>query len=810
MSGLEGGLYCALVTWCATRLLAEQRDSSARLPLSALFAAGAALTRPEAIGILGLACAIRPLFDRNPKRLARWYALALSPVLLHLMWRYAYYAYPVPNTFYAKVEKQITFKELTDSTFSGWQYVHAFVLRYRLSNVIYLAALTLIPTGSKLFTRVGLVGMLLVLTLFPVYARGDWMSEGRFLVATLPLLVALGFDGVHRLIRLIPLPAVNIGLSAAIFLLLAARIIPNSAKLSRERRHVYPVPMADVGTRGAWYRETAERFAVADPSAMDGDLGGSTYFAHMRMIDEGSLGDATLSHGKLESTIFREYIYNERRPTFLHIVGFWVQDGLQTVPEFNDYYVYTKRFNVYIDRAVFLEADMDTRAPLGTLPHAGVDLLRAEVGPDEATLWLLVRSKGGVPYLAGPQSRVAVEHPILDRHQWRPGEILRVTVKRPAGALQLCEAEGACVSVAEGQSGAAPLQWPTPSPALLARTERRGEWEIALQLRRRLGLPLRDLADRFYARASAAWQAGDTARAFRDFSAALAADPSRAWARRHIEELRQSPRRPYRYIYHQRLDAALRQLRLHPDSANMAVVTQLAQAAGEPQRAAAAYLAFHIVPEVISVRFALAECLARAGAIDESAALLSVTPTTPSERATASWIQSLAGHAQTFAAAGKEVAHGLTLVLAWAQLADSGRVRLSLALRKTGDAPNALDVGERAVPFDRAPATWDANEVYVHTVDLDVPAGRSVVAVGTASVTIAVEPFTHDFEDGRSDGWTATGEAFAARRWPRGLPMRGSEGAWTMASGDKGAGAATGELHSPPLANGVDEVCFVL
>lgn len=808
MSGLEGGLYCALVTWCAVRLLAEQRDPSARRPLSALLAAGAALTRPEAVAILGLACAIRLSFDRDPRRLARWYALALLPVLLHFVWRCLYYAYPVPNTFYAKIDKPMTLQELADWKSGGWWYVRAFALRYQLTHIVYLVVLTLIPTGPKLWTRIGLFGMLLALTLFPVYSRGDWMSEGRFLVATLPLFVALLCDGIGRLVRLLPWPKLAIALSTAAFVLLAALVIPNSLALSRARRHVYPVPMAAVGTRGSWYRATADRFAIEAPSALDGDLGGSTYLANMQMVDLGSLADVTLSHGKVDSTTFREYIYNERRPTFMHIVGFWVDDGLKWVPEFGDDYVPGKSDGMFIDRSVFLEADMDTRAPLGTLPHAAIDLLRAEVGVNDVALWLLVRGNRGIPYLASRQGRVPVIHPILDRYQWRPGDIVRVKLARPAGRLQLCETEGACVSLAEGQSGAAPLQWPKPSAALLARVEQRGELEIALQLRRRLGMPLSGLAERFYTRALAERSAGDTAGAFRDFSAALAADPSRSWARRHIEELRQSARRPYRYIYSQRLDMALRDMRLNPNPANMSVVAQLAQAADEPLRAAAAYLAFGVAPDAVGARIVLAECLARAGAVDESLTLLSDTPTTPSERASVDWIRSLAGQSSAAAPAGKQVAPGLILVSSWARLADSGRVRLSLALRKSGAAPNTLVVGGRALPFDRAPATWGDGEVFVHSVALDLPAGRRAVEVGTASVTVDVAPFTHDFENGRSDGWVASGDGFAATRWSRGLPMRASEGAWSVTSG--ASGAATGELRSPPLADNVDELCFVL
>jgi hypothetical protein len=45
-----------------------------------------------------------------------------------------------------------------------------------------------------------LVGGLFVAALFfPIYARGDWMSEGRFAVAAWPPLTVLAVNGCERL-----------------------------------------------------------------------------------------------------------------------------------------------------------------------------------------------------------------------------------------------------------------------------------------------------------------------------------------------------------------------------------------------------------------------------------------------------------------------------------------------------------------------------------------------------------------------------------------------------------------------------------
>jgi hypothetical protein len=146
---------------------------------------------------------------------------------------------------------------------------------------------------------------------------------------------------------------------------------------------------------------------------------------------------------------------------------------------------------------------------------------------------------------------------------------------------------------------------------------------------------------------------------------------------------------------------------------------------------------------------------------------------------------------------------------AWARLRRSGQVELALALTRTG-AAGALAVGGHAVPFDRPPDRWAEGEVYVHRVRLALPGGRSRVQVGSAALTVEVAPFAADFEGGTLDGWSASGTAFSGQ--PRHFPGRGVEGfdgdrlLDSYFAGDK----AVGELRSPPLAQNVDEVCFVI
>ena len=805
MSGLEGGLYAALVVGCAARLLAEQAEP-ARAPWSALLAAGCALTRPDGALVLAVAAAHQLLFARDLRRRLVWLALAVGPVGAHAAWRYAYYAWPLPNTFYAKVQAPFRLRELAQLDGAGWRYVRAFGERYRLLALLVPAAIGLVAWRT-LPARATAAALLGALVFFPIYARGDWMSEGRFLVAALPVLCALAVAGIEAPSALAPARAAGAVRWAALAVV-AALLLPNAWTRTRERHGNYPVPASFVAQRGLHYRALAERYRLEPRSALDGDLGGTSYYAGMDIVDLGMLADVTLARYKLHPSILREYVHGERRPAFMRLAGFWLNDGVQSYPEFADRYVPSGMADITMDRRAFLETRIDPRTPLVALEVAGVDLLGARVG-DDVEAWLLVRRAGATaPELRGEGGTTVLMDPLYDAARWRAGEVVHVRARRPRGALAIC-AGATCAALAEGRNGAQPLAPPPPLPADQDRALARGELEVALALAERRGAPTRAIGRRLLDRGLAARAAGDTARAFRDLAAALRADPSLSFARRGLEELRAAHREPYRYRDEARLEQAVRDLRLAPDAERMGVIAALAREAHRPRLAADAYLSTMIAPGDAAGRLDLAECLVLDGLPEPARALVSDAPVDAASRARSLSLAHLLGRPVPAAAvAGRPIGGGLALVGAWAALEPSGRVRLSLAVAGARDAAPALAVGGQTLGFDRPPATWAPDEVYVHAVSLALPAGRSTVAVGGATVEVEVAPFTQDFEEGRLDGWAREDGAFASAptAFRVGARERGFEGRWFAAATSGGSG----RLRSPPLHADVDEVCLLV
>ena len=607
MSGLEGGLYAALVVWSVVRLVVEH-DRPDALPWSAFLVAAAALTRPDGAGLLLVASGVVVVRGR---RRVTWLVLALGPVVAHEAWRYWYYAWPLPNTFYAKVHGVLRPRDLVDVRSPGWMYVREFMSRYWLWALLLPSALALVP-GRRWTRRFVVVLVLFVLVLFPVYARGDWMSEGRFLVAALPLLCALAMVGVDRLgarrwVRAIP------GVAVVVLL------VPNALRRSWERHGDYPVPFAAVAARGTYYATTAARYRVRAPSALDRDLGGTSYVAGMPIVDLGMLGDVTLARSRKDPTIEREYVFGERRPTFMRLAGFRLEDGLVDLPEYDERYVPAGMPDVVIDRSVFVAEDIDPRKAFVAGEADGIDVLGVRVGP-ELEAWLLPRRGGGVVPQVGT---TRLEDPLYPAARWRAGEVVHVRIPRPAGDLQLCIG-ARCVPLKEGSSGAVPTVKPRPGhPEVLTALER-----LDVATAQRLELDTADVGRQLEARADHERTAGDTTAAFADYLLALRANPSLSFARKHLEGLRISPRAEYRDRDAARLHTALRDFRLAPDADKLGTIALLARAANLPSEATWAALTTGLVPTGDG-KAALAWCYAADGLPEQARALGEAKGTDP-------------------------------------------------------------------------------------------------------------------------------------------------------------------------------------
>jgi len=126
-SGLEMALMNLLMAVAIWRSLVELREGG--WPWSALWWVGVALSRPEAIlyaavaGFVAMVGHFRAGRGIGPT--LRWLATFFVPFGLYHAWRYQYFAWEFPNTYYAKLERRPNFP-LFDWTGKSWRYTRDF------------------------------------------------------------------------------------------------------------------------------------------------------------------------------------------------------------------------------------------------------------------------------------------------------------------------------------------------------------------------------------------------------------------------------------------------------------------------------------------------------------------------------------------------------------------------------------------------------------------------------------------------------------------------------------------------------------
>ena len=178
------GLLLIVATWAFL-------DEKPPLLVGLLFALLTVL-RPEGALFGGLAllfCTVDGLRGRPDawRRLVLLGAGFALPVAGHLAWRWTYYGYPLPNTFYAKVGFGL------DQWRRGLRYLGEAAWQYLLALTVPVILGVCQPFGRKwAFLASGLGLYLLYLSL----VGGDWMVSFRLLVPILPFAVVLAAHGL--------------------------------------------------------------------------------------------------------------------------------------------------------------------------------------------------------------------------------------------------------------------------------------------------------------------------------------------------------------------------------------------------------------------------------------------------------------------------------------------------------------------------------------------------------------------------------------------------------------------------------------
>ncbi|HEY8943456.1 MAG TPA: hypothetical protein VIM73_04300, partial [Polyangiaceae bacterium] len=196
--------------------------------------------------------------------------------------RFAYYGYPLPNTFYLKVGSNF------DGVSRGLDYLFGFVRdRYGMP----LLALLSLWCVRAWWVR-WLLLHALVHTGYVVFVGGDFYPGHRFLIALVPSLALLAAAGFHRVTAEFKgLRLVGASLAAAsACLLLPLATLENGPYLHEIRT------WAKVVDNNVRYMQWLGKVARPGSSIVLGDIGAAGVFANLRVLDVFGVVDPTVAH----------------------------------------------------------------------------------------------------------------------------------------------------------------------------------------------------------------------------------------------------------------------------------------------------------------------------------------------------------------------------------------------------------------------------------------------------------------------------------------------------------------------------------
>jgi hypothetical protein len=351
MGGLETPLFAALSTasFALALDLAREASRARAIALGAVLGLST-LTRPE--GALVAAAIFLPLIvvlaRTRPGRAALAWVAASAGLIVgaHLAWRWSYYGYPLPNTFYVKSSGDTSLLRAR-----GARYV-AFAARELGVGVVAAVVLGLIGAssaraGSPASQPARRLLSWIARALVPAYVAyialvgGDFLDLYRFFVPLLPLVFVLAASLLAGSVYAVARGAVALGLAVA----LVAGHAVHQYRLGERALQVAEPQRAEHGLEPlGWTRLYALRWAalgrwIAAHAERDdwmavGAAGAMPYYAGIRNLDTFGLCDEWVAHsGPIvghrpgHQRFAPEWYILQKRPAFLLIGNDYSSDA---------------------------------------------------------------------------------------------------------------------------------------------------------------------------------------------------------------------------------------------------------------------------------------------------------------------------------------------------------------------------------------------------------------------------------------------------------------------------------------------------
>jgi hypothetical protein len=329
-SGLENPLLAFLVAVSATLTVRAARGENGRLDIGAGVVAGLlALTRPDAVvyaAAYPFVLCVAPWSEGRRRLVGRALAYATGFGMLfgpYLLFRRLYFNDWVPNTFHAKVRPWM----LTFDPARVWE-----LLESATGGLAVLVILLAAVQATQMVRAERRDPRRLVLLLYLVLAGAaylllppDWMGEYRFATAFFLFFAWLLGDALAGLWE-----GLDRAGSAARWLTLAAALLflTRSTSVHASRSSDFArnptVPFARISEFAQAYDRLAATLPPGEHSLLAPDLGGTLFYAKLRVFDLAGLCDRTIARTLMgHREAFHDYVFETARPTFIHIHASW-------------------------------------------------------------------------------------------------------------------------------------------------------------------------------------------------------------------------------------------------------------------------------------------------------------------------------------------------------------------------------------------------------------------------------------------------------------------------------------------------------
>lgn len=195
VGGLETSLFAFLVLAGGVAYIRELQDK-ARIPVSGAWFALAAMTRPEGVLVFALTLAHQLAYRLSArKRLITRTDLGRVGLFViifvpYYLFRWRYYGWFFPNTFYAKV----TLEDTAAQWQRGLAYVQTFISIHGGYIPLLIALIPLFRPRSTVWASY-MALVVIVYSFYIAYVGGDW-SVGRFFAPLMPLYYLLWAGGL--------------------------------------------------------------------------------------------------------------------------------------------------------------------------------------------------------------------------------------------------------------------------------------------------------------------------------------------------------------------------------------------------------------------------------------------------------------------------------------------------------------------------------------------------------------------------------------------------------------------------------------